>query len=109
VEQLGELTEQTAALRERADVYVVNPDSPEQSRALKEISGIDVPVLLDFDLSVTRQYDMLPKAGQPMGGMSGVPQMGFVIVDASGVIRVQRVDLNFGEHADQMLEILDLI
>ena len=68
-----------------------------------------MPVLLDQDLAVTRQYDLLPKPGQPMGGMSSVPQMAFVIVDASGVIRVQRVDLRFGEDADQMLEILGLI
>ena len=44
-----------------------------------------------------------------MGGMSGVPQVAFVIVDAAGTIRVQRVDLRFGENADQMLEILGLI
>ena len=88
---------------------MVNPDSPEESRELKNISGIDVPVLLDPDLMVTQQYDLLPKPGQPMGGMSGVPQMGFVIVDASGTIRIQRVDLSFGENADQMLEILGMI
>jgi hypothetical protein len=41
--------------------------------------------------------------------MSGVAQMGFVIVDASGTIRIQRVDIHFGQDADQMLEILQLI
>jgi len=35
--------------------------------------------------------------------------MGFVIVDRGGVIRLQRVDTHFGDHASQMLEILHLI
>lgn len=109
MEQLGELQQRLAALGERADVYVINSDTPEQSRQLKQITGIGAPVLLDRDLAVARRYDMLPKPGQPMGSMSGVAQMGFVIVDGGGTIRVQRADLRFGEHADQMLEILRLL
>lgn len=93
-------------LRALADVYVVNSDAPEQSRQLKQTTGITAPVLLDRDLAVARQYDLLPKPGQPMGGMSGVGQMGFVIIDRYGTIRIQRVDINFGDHADQMLKIL---
>lgn len=109
MEQLGELQQSVDTLRERADVYVINSDTPEQSRQLKQITGIGVPVLLDLDLEVARRYDMLPKAGQPMGTMQGVGQMGFVVVDSAGIIRVQRVDINFGDHADQLLEILQLI
>ncbi len=66
-------------------------------------------MLLDPRLAVARQYDLLPKPGQPMGGMSGISQMGFVIVDAAGTIRVQRVDILFGEHAGQLREILGLL
>jgi peroxiredoxin len=109
VEQLGELQQSAEQLRQRADVYVVNSDTPDKSRQLKQTTGITLPVLLDPQLAVARQYDMLPKRGQPMGDMSGVAQMGFVIVDASGTIRVQRVDIHFGQDADQMLEILGLI
>lgn len=90
-------------------MYVINSDTPENSRRLKQITGIAVPVLLDRNLDVARQYDLLPKRGQPMGGMSGVAQMAFVVVDGAGTIRVQRVDLQFGSHAGQMLEILRLI
>lgn len=89
-----------------ADVYVINSDTTEQSRRLKQPTGISLPVLLDRQLEVARRYDLLPKRGQPMGG---VAQMGFVIIDADGTIRVQRVDLNFGQHAGQMLEILRLL
>lgn len=109
MEQLGELQSSVDALGQMADVYVINSDSPERSRQLKQITGIGAPVLLDRDLEVARQYDMLPKSGQPMGMMQGVAQMGFVIVDGAGTIRVQRVDVNFGEHASQMLEILRLL
>ncbi len=109
MEQLGELQKTAEVLSRQADVYVIDGDTPEQSREVKQTTGITLPVLLDRDLTVRRQYDMLPKEGQPMGMMQGVGQMGFVIVDASGIVRVQRVDTHFGEDADQMLQILQLI
>lgn len=96
-------------MRQQADVYVINSDTPQDSQRLKQMTGITVPVLLDPELKAASQYDMLPKRDQPMGGMMGVAQMGFVIVDGSGTIRVQRVDLQFGSHAGQMLEILGLL
>ncbi len=80
MQQLGELQKSADALGQQADVYVINRDSPEDSRQLKQISGISLPVLLDPQLTVARQYDMLPKPGQPMGEMSGVAQMGFVVI-----------------------------
>ncbi len=76
MQQLGELQKSADSLRQQADTYVI------------------------------RQYDMLPKSNQPMGMMSGVGQMGYVVIDASGTIRVQRVDIQFGQHAPQILEIL---
>ncbi|MPZ15310.1 MAG: redoxin domain-containing protein [Chloroflexi bacterium] len=88
---------------------MINSDTPADSRRLKDVTGISFPVLLDRDLAVGRQYDMLPKQGQPMGMMSGVAQMGVVVIDGDGVIRVQRVDLQFGAHAGQIVEILRLI
>lgn len=92
-----------------ADVYVINSDTPEASRQLKQVTGISVPVLIDPDLAVAGEYDMLPKPGQPMGMMQGVAQMGFVVIDGKGIIRVQRVDTRFGEDADQIIEILRLL
>ncbi len=90
-------------------MYVINSDTAEDSRRLKQITHISLPVLLDQQLSWGRQYDMLPKRGQPMGGMSGVAQMGFVVIDAQGTIRVQRADINFGQHAGQILDILRVL
>ena len=90
-------------------MYVINSDSPQDSQRLKQITHTTLPVLLDRQLAWARQYDMLPKSNQPMGMMSGVGQMGFVVIDASGSIRVQRVDINFGQHASQILDILRLL
>ncbi len=104
-----ELQRSVDLLKKTADVYVLNRDTPEQSVRLLQITGVSFPVLLDRDLTVARQYDMLPKPGQPMGGMSGVAQMGFVVVDAKGVIRIQRADILFGQHAGQILEIVKIL
>ncbi len=104
-----ELQRSAETLRQSAEVYVLNRDTPEQSRRLLQITGISFPVLLDGDLAVTSQYDMLPKRGQPMGSMRGVAQMGFVVVDPERVIRIQRVDLLFGQHAGQILEIVKIL
>ena len=109
MQQLGELQKSADQLRAASDVFVINSDTPEDSRRLKRTIGLSLPVLLDRDLQVARSYDMLPKPNEPMGMMSGVAQMGFVIVDRGGVIRLQRVDTHFGDHASQMLEILHLI
>ena len=103
------MQKKASELQEFADVYVINSDTPEDSRKLQEISEITIPVLLDSDLTVARQFDMLPKPGQPMGGMAEVAQMGFVVIDSTGTIRLQRVDLHFGQNADQILEILKLV
>lgn len=104
-----ELQRSAEALRQVADVYVLNRDAPGESRRLLQMTGISFPVLLDGDLEVARRYDMLPKPGQPMGDMRGIAQMGFVTVDSQGVIRVQRVDILFGQHAGQMLEIVKIL
>lgn len=46
----------------------------------------------------------LPGVGRPMGGL-----VGFVVIDSKGIIRVQRVDIDFGAHARQILAILRII
>jgi len=94
-------------LQEIADVYSINRDTPAQTGQVRQLSGTTLPILFDENLTVAMQYDFLPKRGQPMGGMSGIPQMGFVIIDAQGIIRVQRVDIYYGRSAGQVLEILE--
>jgi peroxiredoxin len=109
VEQLGELQNFASELQTRADVYTINLDPPEQAAQVRQMSDLTLPILRDENLAVVSQYDFAPKRGQPMGGMSGVAQMGFIIIDTQGIIRVQRVDLYFGEHVGQILEIIEIL
>jgi len=95
-----ELAKVQRELQEIAEVYVVNPDVPENSSKLRQQTGLTIPILLDPGYTVAKQFD-LPGTGRPMGGL-----VGFVIIDPAGVIRVQRVDIDFGRHAGQILSIV---
>ena len=64
MQQLGELQKSADQLRAASDVFVINNDTPEDSRRLKRTIGLSLPVLLDRDLQVARSYDMLPKANE---------------------------------------------
>jgi alkyl hydroperoxide reductase subunit AhpC len=105
--QLGELEKRMNELTALAKVYVVNVDIPDNSRWLKELDKITVPVLLDNDnLRVSRLYDMHSQPGRPMGGMTDVPTMGFVVIDGEGVIRKMRANIYFGRDADYLIRVL---
>jgi peroxiredoxin len=79
---------------------MINPDTVENNRKVREMSRLSIPILLDPNYSVARMYD-LPGQGRPMRGL-----VGFVIMDKRGIIRVQRVDIDFGSHAPQIVQIL---
>lgn len=96
--QLGELARTLPELQRYAEVYVINPDTPENSRNVRAQSGITVPILLDPDYSGAKHYD-LAGGGRPMGGL-----VGYAVIDAAGIIRVQRVDIDFGAHSAQILD-----
>jgi peroxiredoxin len=81
----------------------VNPDTVENNRKVRDTSRLSIPILLDPDYTVARMYD-LPGQGRPMRGL-----VGFVVMDRRGIIRVQRVDIDFGSHAPQIVEILRTI
>lgn len=93
-----ELARAVPELQREADVYVINPDTPENSRKVRAQSGITVPILLDPGYSGAKRYELAGQ-GRPMGGL-----VGYAVVDAGGVIRVQRVDIDFGTHSRQILD-----
>lgn len=78
-------------------------DTPESLRQTQAGSGASFLLLSDIDLAVTRIYDMQLRPGWPMAGMGEIPEMGYVVVGADGLIRLQRVDLYFGDNADDIL------
>lgn len=59
---------------------------------------ITVPILLDPGYSGAQTYNLAGK-NRPMSGL-----VGWVVVDARGIVREQRIDIEFGQHTVQMLE-----
>lgn len=96
--QLGELARSVPELQRHADVYVINPDTPENSRHVREQTGISAQILLDPRYDAAKRYDLAGQ-GRPMGGL-----VGYAVVDPSGIVRVQRVDINFGINAGHLIE-----
>lgn len=82
---------------------MINPDTVENNRKVREASRLSIPILLDPGYTVARMYE-LPGEGRPMRGL-----VGFVVMDREGIIRVQRVDIDFGSHGPQIVEILRLV
>ena len=85
------------------DLIAVGYDTPESLQQTQAGSGASFPLLADMELTVTRLYDMQLRPDWPMGGMGDIPEMGYVVVGSDGLIKLQRVDLNFGDHASDIL------
>jgi peroxiredoxin len=106
VDQLGELEQRADEFREAGDLVAVGYDTPASLKQSQAGSGASFPLLSDMDLTVTRLYDMQLRPNWPMGGMGDIPEMGYVVVGADGLIRLQRVDLHFGDHAGDILQVM---
>ena len=104
--QLGELEKNIDSLRPLADVVAVGGDSATSIKQMQTTTKASFPLLRDNNLAVAKQYDMRLRGDWPMGMMGAYPEMGYVIVDAQGRIKAQRVDLNFGDHVGDMLALL---
>ena len=85
------------------DLIAVGYDTPESLLQSLAGSGASFPLLSDIEMKVTRLYDMQLRPDWPMGGMGDIPEMGYVVVGADGSIRLQRVDLYFGDNAGDIL------
>jgi peroxiredoxin len=57
-----------------------------------------VPILLDPGYTGAQTYNLAGE-GRPMSGL-----VGWVVIDAGGIVREQRVDVEFGGHAAQIIE-----
>lgn len=75
----------------------------ENNRKVRQASGLSIPILLDPEYRIAKMYG-LPAEGRPMRGL-----VGYVIMDRRGIIRVQRVDIDFGSHGPQIVEALRII
>ena len=59
-----------------------------------------MPILLDPEYSGAKTYDLAGQ-GRPMGGL-----VGWAVIDATGIVREQRLDIDFGSHTDEIREAL---
>ncbi|MBI1727235.1 MAG: redoxin domain-containing protein [Candidatus Rokubacteria bacterium] len=80
-----------------AEVVAVSSDRTEDVRRMAAELGFAFPVLSNPSLDVIYLYSM-------KGPMSTMADMGYVLIDAAGFVRLRQVDHRFGEHADEIVE-----
>ena len=88
--RLSDLTAEGAA------VFAVSIDTPEQARKVAEQFRLTFPVLSDPGMQVIRPYGM-------KGERMEMADLGYVVIDRAGRIRVRRVDQKFGDHVELLL------
>lgn len=77
----------------------ISIDPPSVARHTVAQLGLQFPLLADPPMRVVQQYSM---KGQDMQ----MANMGYVIIDVHGRIRTRKVDPQFGEHAQDILAIV---
>ena len=88
--RLGELAAEGAA------VFAVTIDPPEQTRKVVEQFRLGFPILSDPRMEVIRPYGM-------KGERMEMADLGYVVIDRAGRIRVRRIDREFGDHVELLL------
>lgn len=68
---------------------MIAPDDAEKLRALAADQGLEFPVLVDADLAATRAYGVLNEDAGTL------PHPTAVVIDADGVVRYVRVDVDY--------------
>ncbi|MBI3625059.1 MAG: peroxiredoxin family protein [Candidatus Rokubacteria bacterium] len=91
--KIGELTAEGAA------VLGVSIDTPEAAARLARDLGLTFPILADVSMDVIRAYQMKGE------GME-MSDMGYVIIDKQGRIRVRQIDRRFGENVEMIVQAL---
>ena len=79
-----------------AEVFAISKDSPGDARRMATELGLGFPVLSDPSMEVIIRYGM-------KGEAMAMADMGYVLIDATGRIRVRRIDREFGEHAGELV------
>ncbi len=85
-----------------AEVFAISKDGTDDARRMATDLGLDFPVLSDPSMEVIDRYGM-KGAGMPMA------DMGYVLIDASGRLRVRKIDRQFGDHAGVLVQELGRI
>jgi peroxiredoxin len=95
--QLGKLREQMARIRATgAEVFAISNDGRENARRMAAELGDTVRVLSDPSMRVIYRYGM-------KGERMAMADMGYVLIDRSGVIRARTIDPRFGERGEEIV------
>jgi peroxiredoxin len=98
--QLGQLQSQVGRLRALgAKVFAISKDNRGDARRMATQARLDFPVLSDPAMEAISGYGMQSKKML-------MADMGYVLIDARGTVRVHRIDRQFGEHAAEIVEAL---
>lgn len=98
--QLGQLQSQVGRLRALgAEVFAISKDNRADARRMATQARLDFPVLSDPSMEAISGYGMQSRKMQ-------MADMGYVLIDTSGRVRVRRIDRRFGEHASEIVEAL---
>jgi peroxiredoxin Q/BCP len=79
-----------------AAVFAVSIDPPEQARQVVEQFRLSFPVLSDPRIEIIRPYGM-------KGDGMDMADLGYVVIDRAGRIRMKRIDREFGDHVELLL------
>ena len=85
--------------RSLSPIIAISKDSTGDAQRMNAEVGLDFPVLSDPSMEMISRYGMMGE-GMPMA------DMGYVLIDASGRVRVRRIDRQFGEHAGEIVNAL---
>ena len=91
--KIRELTGEGAAL------LGISIDGPEAAARLAQDLRLPFPILSDPTMEVIRAYGMKGE------GME-MADMGYVVIDRQGQIRAKKIDRQFGENINDIVEIL---
>lgn len=89
------------ALSKEAEVVVISVDPPYEMAKLNQLLGGKITLLTDPDLRVIGAFQMQ----HSMGGAT-IGNMGYAVVNESGLIRAAVADPLFGRNADRILQVL---
>lgn len=101
--QLGKLRLEVDRIRGLgAEVMAISADRAENAHRMAGELGFAFPILSNPKLDVIFSYNM-------KGPNSTTADMGYVLIDTAGRVRIRQIDHRFGEHAGEMIQGLERI
>lgn len=77
-------------------MFAISSDAPDDARRMATELALDFPVLSNPSMDVIYRYRM-------KGERMPMADMGYVLIDATGRVRVHKIDRQFGEHASDLI------